>query len=606
MNPSPRRFAPTAVLSLLALAFLPACVDSPADDRSAPTAGPFLAPQAVVWVGDRVVVANSGYTAAGWADGTLTVIDPATGAVLRRLPTSRPDPQRLVLHDGALFVVNTGVVDTTTDPPVARVEGSIDRWTLGDLDAALAPTQTWRVPPTEGGRVGGPIDLAFAGDRALVTLALANAALLLDPSVGWLRGPDAPVDLGEGRRLGLGSVAAWGDRFLVVDFNSDRLFVVTSEGLVWPCSVDLGRGRDLEGAQSPWVVDDVLYVVLALAGEVRRIELSALRSDAPGCGVVPVTAVAPLGQVPNDLLSWEGALLVVQSGENAVTAYDRRSGDRTATWNLPRGSNPWHAALAPDGHRLAVTEWAADALSILDLEGHEPTLRVGGVDWDEASAGEVGTLTGAPADQVVDAPGAGEGPFRDPARAVNGVRGLGERAGGADVFSLGYAPDDDRLALRWSGRRVRNGPGVDFVVFENGFRHRGGWFMDPIVVELSIDGSTWVTWPHDYLAPDEVAYVDDPSLWVGFAGLRPVALHVEDRPVDPFGPAAGGDPFDLDALPLGDPEAARIRREGFRFVRLVSAGGRTNPDTGAPFPRDAVSDGPDIDGVYGRWLTRDD
>ena len=53
---------------------------------------------------------------------------------------------------------------------------------------------------------------------------------------------------------------------------------------------------------------------------------------------------------------------------------------------------------------------------------------------------------------------------------------------------------------------------------------------------------------------------------------------------------------------LTDAEAAAIRREGFVLIRIVSAHARDNPDTGAPYARANVADGPDVDGVYARWL----
>lgn len=210
------------------------------------------------------------------------------------------------------------------------------------------------------------------------------------------------------------------------------------------------------------------------------------------------------------------------------------------------------------------------------------------------------------ADEVVDAPGhTGDG-FFDSQKAVNGVRGCGVGCGGLDVFSLGFEEGTgSHVVLAWSGRRVANGPGPDFVVFENAFAYgtSGRVFMDPMVVFVSRDGTDWVALPHDYLAPDEESYSPDPSHWRGFAGLGPVLLHEEDNPVDPFVPElAGGDAFDLDDLPEDGGEASAIRREGFRFIMLVSAHSLTNPDTGAPYPKDAISDGPDVDGVYGRWL----
>lgn len=205
------------------------------------------------------------------------------------------------------------------------------------------------------------------------------------------------------------------------------------------------------------------------------------------------------------------------------------------------------------------------------------------------------------ADEVVDAPGAtGEG-FRDPSRATNGVRGGGLTQQSLDVYSI---LPGEHLTLGWSGRRVVNGPGVDLAVFENPFRYADGLtFIDATVLELSDDGETWVELPHDYVAPDETVYSPHEEDWIGFAGVHPVLLHVDDNPVDPFDArAAGGDGFDLDDLPLDDPDAAWIRAHGFRFLRLSPAPSHENPDTGAPFLRDPVSDGPDIDGVIARWV----
>lgn len=211
------------------------------------------------------------------------------------------------------------------------------------------------------------------------------------------------------------------------------------------------------------------------------------------------------------------------------------------------------------------------------------------------------------ADLVIAAPGAtGEG-FGDPANAVNGVRGGGPNMGSLDVYSLGYG-ENAELVLAWSGGVVSNGPGVDFVVFENGFlaaSASGYYFMDLAVVSVSRDGETWVELPHDYVAVDETRYSPDPADWEGFAGRWPVLLNDDTNTADPFDPqAAGGDGFDLDALD-DEGEAGAIRREGFRYLRLTAAPARTNPDTGAPYVRDPTSNGPDIDGVIARWLLAD-
>ncbi len=212
------------------------------------------------------------------------------------------------------------------------------------------------------------------------------------------------------------------------------------------------------------------------------------------------------------------------------------------------------------------------------------------------------------ADEIVDAPGATGVSYGDPDRAVNGVRGSGAYAGSLDVYSLDYR-ERQHLVLAFSARTISNGSGVDLVVFENGFEEtaRDASFMDPVVVEVSLDGERWLAFPHDYVADDETVYEPHPAAWEGFAGVTPVLVNVDRNPIDPFSEMAGGDAFDLDEL-VGETDeqralASQLQTEGVRFVRLTSAAVVVNPDTGVPYPRDAVSDGADIDGVAARALT---
>jgi hypothetical protein len=201
------------------------------------------------------------------------------------------------------------------------------------------------------------------------------------------------------------------------------------------------------------------------------------------------------------------------------------------------------------------------------------------------------------ATEVVFAPGdQGEGRF-DATSAIDGVRGGGLTAGSTDTFSLTYDEGADVLVLGWGGARLLDGEGDDLVVFENPFDiASGGRFMDPTVVELSPDGERWVAFPHGHDGDD----VTDPSGWWGFAGVEPVVVHDDDRPMDYFDDDAGGDRFDLADLDEADPVAAEVLAEGAVAVRLSSAHLWTDPATGEPFPRDPISDGADIDGIAAR------
>lgn len=215
----------------------------------------------------------------------------------------------------------------------------------------------------------------------------------------------------------------------------------------------------------------------------------------------------------------------------------------------------------------------------------------------------------------VTCPGEGDYPFADvvvradgevesvssidePKNAVNGVRG--DAGGSKDVLSRGYTEENSIVVVRWSERRVVNSPGDDFVIFENAFNFNGGVFMDLAVVSVSLDGESWATFPHDYIADDETTYVADPELWLGFAGKSPVSYSSADPACsDPLDRSAGGDRFDLDSLP--DTTLGReIKTNGFMFLKIQSAPALENPDTGDTFVRDPISDGFDLDGVYAR------
>ena len=206
---------------------------------------------------------------------------------------------------------------------------------------------------------------------------------------------------------------------------------------------------------------------------------------------------------------------------------------------------------------------------------------------------------------VVRAEGSDDSTFGDPARATNGARGGGCCSGSTDVYSLDPAAGRDELVLAFQ-EPIVDGPGDDLAVFENPFDIAGseGRFMDPLLVTVSADGDVFAEFPHTYDAPDPTVWSSDPEHWNGFAGITPVFLHEDDNPVDPSNrEEAGGDGFDLADLAPGA-AADAIREHGVLYVRLVPAFLATDPATGSFYPADPVSDGPDVDAVYGWSVTR--
>jgi len=136
--------------------------------------------------------------------------------------------------------------------------------------------------------------------------------------------------------------------------------------------------------------------------------------------------------------------------------------------------------------------------------------------------------------------------------------------------------------LEFTDNIILNGPGADFIVYENAFYVAGStcdWsdgthyacWNETAIVEVSQDGSDWYTIPFDYNPSNEtcVPYVFmDPASFSGLAGNHPVYACVNHdgtlkdgiSPVDPL--KAGGDTFDLDSVGL----------EWCRFVRLTDTG----------------------------------
>lgn len=127
--------------------------------------------------------------------------------------------------------------------------------------------------------------------------------------------------------------------------------------------------------------------------------------------------------------------------------------------------------------------------------------------------------------------------------------GNGNTQGSTDVLSLGR---QGTITLGFGGNAIVDGPGVDFIVFENPFLH--GSMGDQVFSELaevsvSSDGQTWVSFP--------CAAESMPP--TGCAGHAPVFAN-GDLEISAFDPAvSGGDPFDLSTVGLAEVRFVRIR-----------------------------------------------
>ena len=132
--------------------------------------------------------------------------------------------------------------------------------------------------------------------------------------------------------------------------------------------------------------------------------------------------------------------------------------------------------------------------------------------------------------------------------------GGGAAAGGLDVVSLGYKGE---IVLGFAPNAIVDGPGVDFIVFENAF-WAGGDRNHPNAelaeVSVSDDGVTWKAFPCTVpnAGPD----------YGTCAGWHPV-FSAPGNGISPIDPkTAGGDPFDLAAVGAMSARFVRIRDLG--------------------------------------------
>ncbi|WP_437731910.1 hypothetical protein [Sorangium sp. So ce1335] len=186
-----------------------------------------------------------------------------------------------------------------------------------------------------------------------------------------------------------------------------------------------------------------------------------------------------------------------------------------------------------------------------------------------AGAGEASCAGPGPrfATRVVSAclgAGQGFGQDRFPDIVLGPPRGGGCCGGSLDVLSLG---DGGSIVVAFDGNAIVDGPGADFLVFENAFAPGGdaaNVFAELATVEVSEDGVAWSAFP---CAAERAPYD-------GCAGWHPVHANPGENDIDPLDPSsAGGDPFDL----------ADVGVSLARFVRITDRAG--TPDV---FDLDAV------------------
>lgn len=163
---------------------------------------------------------------------------------------------------------------------------------------------------------------------------------------------------------------------------------------------------------------------------------------------------------------------------------------------------------------------------------------------------------------TIDFPASGEG-SANPDNLYGPPAGGGATAPNSDPNALLSLSDGDVVTITLQGVELVDGPGADFVVFENPFYAAGSFFeraIDPARVQVSPDGEVW----YDYPAVEDGSrlsglFSSDARRYLsGFVGVNAVFANPATNDIALGSPAAGGDRFDLAALGLTRARAIRI------------------------------------------------
>lgn len=139
------------------------------------------------------------------------------------------------------------------------------------------------------------------------------------------------------------------------------------------------------------------------------------------------------------------------------------------------------------------------------------------------------------------------------------------RVSGGDHADIYGIPDMRTVSLGDSGslicyfsKPIANIEGPDFVIFENGFKWFGGYFLELAFVEVSSNGTDFYRFPSESLADTQKQYTNN-------AAMDPTDYHnLAGKHQAPY-----GTPFDLEELK----DSTGLDLQSVKYIRLVDVVG---------------------------------
>lgn len=147
----------------------------------------------------------------------------------------------------------------------------------------------------------------------------------------------------------------------------------------------------------------------------------------------------------------------------------------------------------------------------------------------------------------------------------------------SEIFSIGIGGE---IIVGFKNKILRNGDGIDFIIFENAFVNsiNNGIFAEPAIVSVSKDGINFIEFPFD-----------KDSL-IGLAGITPTNGSVDAYKY----PQSGGDGFDLSGIGLDYIKYIKIKDTTLHISTLEKNNKFYNPEF--------LLSGFDLDAVLGLYL----
>jgi hypothetical protein len=267
-------------------------------------------------------------------------------------------------------------------------------------------------------------------------------------------------------------------------------------------------------------------------------------------------------------------MLIRRTVRNATRSGFGTAGLVAAALACACGSDDEASSAPVDANAASVIDVGAPAANDAGIDDTAPTN--GGEAGLAADAGVGGLRADRFATSVVSVTYGGCGGFgaeRMPGVVLGAPVGGGATRGSLDVVALGYRGE---IILSVEPNAIVDGPGADFLVFENTFNLGGNPsrpFAEPAEVSVSDDGKTWSVFPCTATA----------FPYGSCAGWHPT-LSTPDNGISPVDVTqAGGDPFDLRDIGV----------QRARFLRIRDVGSAACPDGGDGF----TTHGFDLDAI---------